>query len=82
MERHIDITIHIGRNNETACRGACFNMPLHINIETFQIDPFLVDLSGNIDIILGMPWMADLDSILWNFSRQHHQFTTAVKPAA
>jgi hypothetical protein len=37
-------------------------MPLHIDTKTFQIDAFLVDLSVN--IVVGMPWMTNLDSIL------------------
>jgi hypothetical protein len=35
MECRIDITILIGSSNETTCRGACFNKPLHIDTETF-----------------------------------------------
>jgi hypothetical protein len=75
MERRIDITILIGSNNETACREAYFNMPLHIATETFQIGAFLVDLGVDIDIVLGMPWMADLGSILWNFASLTVTFT-------
>jgi hypothetical protein len=64
MEHHINTMILIGSSNEIACRGACFNMPLHIDTKTFKTDTFLVDLGVDIDIVLGTPWMANLGSIL------------------
>jgi hypothetical protein len=64
MEHHINTMILIGSSNEIACRGACFNMPLHIDTKTFKTDTILVDLGVDIDIVLGTPWMANLGSIL------------------
>jgi hypothetical protein len=64
MEHHIDTMILIGSSNEIACRGACFNVPLHIDTKTFKINTFLVNLGVDIDIILSTPWMPDLGSIL------------------
>lgn len=64
MELRINMTILVGSGNEIADQGACFNMPLCINTETFQIDTFLVNLSIDVDIILATPWMANLGTIL------------------
>ena len=64
MEQCINTMILMHSDNEIAYWGACFNMPLQIDSETFQIDALLWDLGINVDIILGTPWMADLDNIL------------------
>ena len=64
MERRINTTILVGSGNEIACRGACFNVPLRIDFETFQIDALLVDIGVDIAIILGTPWMTDLGNVL------------------
>lgn len=74
MEWHINTMILVARGNEIACQGACFNIPLRIDTETFQIDVLLLDISVNVVIILGMSWMADLGNIHWNFASLEMQF--------
>jgi hypothetical protein len=61
LEQCNDTTILVGSGNEFSCRAASsFNIPLRIDAEVFYIDAFLLDIGNDIDIILGMPWLAGL----------------------
>lgn len=44
-ECHIDTPILISNKSRIACRGACFNIPLRVDNDTFWIDDFSVTLN-------------------------------------
>lgn len=73
-EHHIATMVLVGSGTLLACRGACFNVPLRIDSETFQIDTFLLSIGDDIDVILGTPWLADISNVLWNFASLETQF--------
>lgn len=74
LERHINTAILVSNGTKITCRSASYSVPLRIDTETFHIDALLVDISNNIDVILSMPWMADIGSITWNFASLEMQF--------
>lgn len=66
-EQRIDTTILVGSGNEVSCRRACFNVPLRIASDIFDVNAFLMDIGNDIDVILGAPWLAGLGRITWDF---------------
>jgi hypothetical protein len=56
LEQRINNTILVGSSTKVSCWAASFNVPLHIDAETPQIEAFLFDISNDIDIMLGTPW--------------------------
>jgi hypothetical protein len=61
LEKHINTMTLVGSGNEVSCREASFSVPLCIDAETFQSDAFLLDISNDVDTILGTPGLANLD---------------------
>jgi hypothetical protein len=47
---------------------ASFNIQIHNGSNIFNIDAFLLDISNNIDIILGLPWLTILGHVTWDFT--------------
>lgn len=74
LERHINTAILVSNGTEITCRNASCNVPLRIDTKTFHIDALLVDISNDIDVILGTPWLADIGSITWNFASLEMEF--------
>lgn len=61
MERRIHTTVLVGNEMEIACTSASFNVPPHIDTEIFHINALLLDICNDFDIILGTPWLADIN---------------------
>lgn len=77
-EQRINTTIIlVGSGNEVSCRAASFTVPLCIDSESFQVDTFLLDITNDVDIILGMPWLVDLGRVTWDLSKLEMQFQHA-----
>lgn len=74
MECWIHTMVLVGNGTKITCSSASFNVPLHIDTETFHIDTLLVDIGNDIDVILGTPWLANIGIITWNFTSLEMQF--------
>ena len=67
-EHGVYTTILVGNWKEVPCHSASFNIPIHISNDIFHIDVLLLDISNNIDIILGLPWLTILGHVTWDFT--------------
>ena len=56
----INTAILVGSGNEVPSRAVAFSVPLRIDANVFDIDAYLLDISNDVDIILGTPWLASL----------------------
>jgi hypothetical protein len=41
---------------------------------------FLLEIGNNIDIIMGMPWLADLGQLTWDFTTMEPQYYRDRRP--
>lgn len=67
-------TILMGSGNNAPYRAASFNVPLRNDMKIFYINAFLLDISNDIDIVLGKPWLADLECLNWDFNNMELQY--------
>ena len=67
-EHGVYTTILVGNWKEVPCHSASFNIPIHISNDIFHIDVLLLDISNNIDVVLGMPWLISLGHVMWDFT--------------
>lgn len=74
QEQRIDTTILVGSGNEVLCCVASFNVPLRIDSNTFDIDTYLLNIGNDIDVILGIPWLAILGCVAWDFTEGELQY--------
>jgi hypothetical protein len=71
LEQCINTTILVGSGNKVLRHTASFNIPGCINSDVFVIDAYLLDIGNDVDIVLGMPWLASLARVCCLGLHQH-----------
>jgi hypothetical protein len=80
QEQRINTAILVGSGNEVPYRATAFGVPLRIDADIFYIDAYLVDISNDVDIILGTPWLAGLGRLTWDFTTVRLQYICNGRP--
>ena len=60
QEQCINTAILVSSRNEVPCHATVFGIQLRINADIFYFNAYPLDISNDIDIILGTPWLAGL----------------------
>lgn len=68
--------ILIGDGHRAETQGVCRGIEIEVNGEKFKIDVVLFDLK-DIDMILGMSWLASVGEMLVDWGKQTVRFTTS-----
>ncbi|KAK0582020.1 hypothetical protein LWI29_020541 [Acer saccharum] len=67
-------SVTVGDGGVISSSGKCYNVPVNIRGFQFQLDFYLLPISG-CDIVLGVEWLQSLGAILWNFSKLTMKFS-------
>ena len=81
LEQRINTTILIGSGHEISCRAGAFSVQLCIDVESFHVNAFLLDIGNNIDIALGTPWLASLGRMVGTSPTWSSNISTMVTPS-
>ncbi|KAJ0082796.1 hypothetical protein Patl1_12023 [Pistacia atlantica] len=67
------LTVKVANGDSLLCQGYCRAVPIQLQNLKTTANLYLLTLGG-CDVVLGVDWLQDLGSILWNFSDLTMQF--------